>query len=150
MHEASKRSSGYLRVIDRACIRRERSRREDERWATYCPKFCRRAQHVPPFLPQAPTPTVLLAARSLLPRFLLFFLTGFRLDSALPHIQLFSLPWPPLPVFGVLSFGRRQTVRRLWPPSPLSCRLPSCFSFSLRSRPLRIPASTANTRNGVL
>jgi hypothetical protein len=38
------------------------------------------------------------------------------LESCLDIDRPFSLFWPPLPVFGVLSHGRRQTVRRLWPP----------------------------------
>ena len=33
--------------------------------------------------------------------------------------RLFPFFWPPQPVFGVLSHGRRQTVRRLWPPESL-------------------------------
>jgi hypothetical protein len=39
------------------------------------------------------------------------------------------LSWPPLPVLGVLSNGRRQTVRRLGPPLSVTLR-----SLTLRPR----------------
>lgn len=51
----------------------------------------------------------------------------FFLLSSFPLHRVFSnslyrtlLSWPPLPVLGVLSHGRRQTVRRLGPPLVLT------------------------------
>lgn len=46
----------------------------------------------------------------------------YRVFLQAPSIDRF-LSWPPLPVLGVLSHGRRQTVRRLGPPSSLSSLL---------------------------
>lgn len=68
-----------------------------------------------------------------------------------PSSELFAAFWPPLPVFGVLSHGRRQTVRRLWPPAfpftlslsfVLCCSKILLFNTSLPLPVLRTRAST--------
>lgn len=51
--------------------------------------------------------------------------------------RLFPFFWPPQPVFGVLSHGRRQTVRRLWPPESL-LRFLAIVPYLLLSTLLRL------------
>ena len=51
--------------------------------------------------------------------------------------RLFPFFWPPQPVFGVLSHGRRQTVRRLWPPESL-LRFLAILLYLLLSTLLRL------------
>ena len=63
----------------------------------------------------------------------------YRVFLQAPFIDRF-LSWPPLPVLGVLSHGRRQTVRRLGPPffALLSPPPPPPWDFSRYSCGLNV------------
>jgi len=74
--------------------------------------------------------------------FFLFFLRHrVWLQLCLDIDRLFPFFWPPQPVFGVLSHGRRQTVRRLWPPESSSFLSISLLSaaFSVIDHSWRLP-----------